>query len=125
MNWNEIGTQIILGIIGVIVSGLGVLITYVINKYVKNDEVKQILNSLNELIKTSVLEIQQIYVDEMKCKNAFDMNAQKIAVERCLDKVKANMPIKVKEWLESNYTNVEDYLRGRIEAQVKLFKIGG
>lgn len=125
MNWNEIGTQIILSIIGVVVSGLGILITYVINKYVKNDELKQIMNSLNELVKTSVLEIQQIYVDEMKCKNVFDKNAQKLAIERCLENIKANMPIKVKSWLESNYTNVDAYLRTLIEAQVKLLKIGG
>lgn len=125
MNWNEIGTQVILSIIGVIVSGLGILITYVINKYVKNDELKQIMNSLSDLVRTSVLEIQQIYVDEMKCKNIFDMNAQKLAVERCLETVKANMPIKVKQWLESNYTNVDGYLKTLIEAQVKLLKIGG
>ena len=31
MNWSEIGTQVILGIIGVVISGLGALITYLIN----------------------------------------------------------------------------------------------
>lgn len=125
MNWNEIGTQIILGIIGIIISGLGILFTYLINKYIKNDELKQIMQSLNDLVKTSVLEIQQTYVDEMKCQDMFDKDAQKLAIERCLNKVKANMPSKVQEWLKSNYTDIEAYLRSRIEAQVKLLKIGG
>ncbi len=125
MNWNEIGTQVILSVLGVVISGLGIVFTYVINKYIKNDELKQIMNSLNDLVKNSVLEIQQIYVDEMKCKNIFDKEAQKLAIERCLNTIKANMPKKVEEWLKSNYTDVEGYLKTLIEAQIKLIKIGG
>ena len=36
MNWAEIGTQVIVGIIGVLLTGLGTLITFLINKYIKN-----------------------------------------------------------------------------------------
>ena len=36
MNWGEIGTQLIIGIIGVIISGLGIVVTYLINKYIKS-----------------------------------------------------------------------------------------
>lgn len=125
MNWNEIGTQVILGIIGVLISGLGIIITYLINKYIKNAELKQIMNSLSDLVRNAVLEIQQIYVDEMKCKNIFDKEAQKLAIERCLETIKANMPKKVEEWLKSNYSDIEGYLRTLVEAQVKLLKIGG
>lgn len=125
MDWNQIGTQIIIGIVGVIVSGLGIVFTYLINRFIKNDELKQIMNSLNELVKSAVLDIQQTYVDELKKINAFDCEAQKRAIEKCLDKVKANMPIKVEEWLKSNFKDIEGYLRTLIEAQVKLIKIGG
>lgn len=125
MNWNEIGTQVILSVLGVIISGLGVYFTYLINKHIKNDELKRILTSLNDLIKKSVAEIQQIYVDDLKGKNMFDKEAQKQAIERCLESIKANMPNEVKSWLESNYTDIEAYLRSQIEAQVKLLKIGG
>ena len=125
MNWNEIGTQVIIGIVGVIISGLGIFVTYLINKWVKNDELKQIMTSLNELVKSAVLEIQQIYVDEMKRNNIFDYEAQKLAVEKCLKTIKANMPLKVETWLKSNYMDIDNYLRTLIEAQVKLLKIGG
>ena len=125
MNWNEIGTQLIIGIIGIIISGLGILITYVINKYVKNDELKQIMNSLNDLVRNSVLEVQQIYVDEMKCNDMFDKDAQKLALERCIDTIRVNMPKRVEEWLKSNYTNVDAYLKTLVEAQIKLLKLGG
>ena len=125
MDWNQIGTQIIIGIVGVIVSGLGIVFTYLINRFIKNDELKQIMNSLNELVKSAVLDIQQTYVDEMKKNNAFDYEAQKRAIEKCLETIKANMPIKVEQWLKSNFKDIEGYLRTLIEAQVKLIKIGG
>lgn len=125
MNWNEIGTQVIIGIVGVIISGLGIFVTYLINKWVKNDELKQIMTSLYQLVESAVLDIQQTYVDEMKKMNAFDYEAQKLAVEKSLKVIKANMPIKVETWLKSNYMDIDNYLRTLIEAQVKLLKIGG
>lgn len=124
MDWNQIGTQVIIAILGVIISGLGIVFTYLINRFIKNDELKQIMTSLYQLVESAVLEIQQIYVDELKKSNIFDYEAQKIAVEKCLDKIKANMPIKVEEWLKSNFKDVEGYLRTLIEAQVKTLKIG-
>ncbi|MBO7691549.1 MAG: hypothetical protein J6T10_02805 [Methanobrevibacter sp.] len=125
MDWNAIGTQVIIGIVGVIISGLGIFVTYLINKWVKNDELKQIMNSLYQLVKSAVLEIQQTYVDQMKKDNIFDYEAQKLAVEKCIKTIKANMPIKVEEWLKSNFKDIEAYLKTLIEAQVKLIKIGG
>lgn len=124
MDWNQIGTQVIIAILGVVISGLGIVFTYLINRFIKNDELKQIMTSLNELIKSAVLEIQQIYVDELKKNNVFDYEAQKRAIEKCLETIKANMPKKVEEWLKSNFNDIEGYLRTQIEAQVKLLKIG-
>jgi hypothetical protein len=123
MDWNQIGTQIIIGVLGIIISGLGIFFTYLINRFIKNDELKQIMNSLNEIIINSVLDIQQTYVDELKKNNIFDYEAQKIAIEKCLSKIKANMPLKVEEWLKSNFKDVEGYLKSQIEAQVKKLKL--
>lgn len=122
MNWSEIGTEIILSIIGLVVSGLGALITYLINKYIKNEQLKTILNSLNELVKASVATIQQTYVDELKKGGMFDKEAQKQALERCLELIKANMPNDISNWLKSNYSDIEAYLKSLIEAQVSLLK---
>ena len=122
---NEITTKLIVGLVGILLSALGTYVTYLINRFVKNNELKEIINSLNDLVKNSVLEIQQIYVDELKCKGLFDKEAQKQAVERCLNTIKANMPKKVEEWLKSNYTDIEAYLKSLIEAQIGLLKIGG
>lgn len=125
MDWNSIFTQVILSICGVIVTGLGAFITYLINKHIKDEELKDIINSLTEIVKNSVLETYQTYVEELKDKDLFDKEAQNKALERCLNLIKANMPSKVETWLKSNYTNAEAYLKSLIEAQIGLLKNGG
>lgn len=122
MDWNGIATEIILGVVGLVMSALGILITYLINKYIKNDELKGIVNSLNELVRNSVLEIYQTYVEALKKGGIFDEKAQNEALERCLALINRNMPEKVHAWLEANYGDIEEYLKSLIEAQIGLLK---
>lgn len=125
MNWGQIGTEIIIGIAGVLISALGIFITYLINKYVKDQEAKDIINSLHQVVKDSVLEVYQTFVEELKDKDMFDKNAQKLALERCLELINTNMSQKVKTWLEANVGNITAYLKSLIEAQIALLKNSG
>ena len=122
MNWGEIGTQIILGIVGVLISAFGVFISYLVNKYVKDNKLKTILSSLNNLVQNSVLEVYQTYVEALKKAGSFNAEAQKIALERCLILIKANMPKDIETWLKANYSDIESYLKSLIEAQIGLLK---
>ena len=125
MDWAEIGTQVILGIIGVLITGLGTLITVLINKYVKNDKLKQILSSLNETIKNAVSEVYQTYVEALKKDGMFDEAAQKEALNKALTTIKQNLPTDVMKWLQANYTDIDAYLKSQIEAVIGLLKNGG
>lgn len=122
---NEITTKLIVGLVGILISALGTYVTYLINRFVKNNELKTIIISLDDLVKKSVLEVYQTYVEELKDKNIFNENDQKIALERCLDLIKTNMSYEVKEWLETNFKDIERYLKSLIEAQIGLLKNGG
>ena len=122
MNWGEIGTQVILGIVGVIISSLGVVVTYLVNKYVNDAKLKNILTSLNTLVQNSVLEVYQTYVEALKKAGNFDAEAQKLALERCLTLIKANMPKDIDTWLKANYSNIESYLKSLVEAQIGFLK---
>ena len=122
MDWGEISTQLILGIVGVIISALGVIVTYLVNKYVNDAKLKSILSSLNNLVQNSVLEVYQTYVEALKKAGSFDAEAQKLALERCLALIKANMPKDIETWLKANYSNIESYLKSLIEAQIGLLK---
>ena len=121
MDWNSILTEILLAIIGVV----GTFFTYLINRYIKNEELKGIINSLNDLVRNSVLEVYQTYVEELKDKNIFDEEAQKEALKRCLDLINRNIPDNVEKWLKWNYADAEKYLKSLIEAQIGLLKNGG
>lgn len=125
MNWSEIMTELFIGIIGVLISGLGIFVTYLINKWVKNQEIKDIVSSLNDVVKKAVLETYQTYVEELKDKDIFDLEAQKIALNRALELIRVNLPSNVETWLKTNFTNFEDYLKGLIEAQIGELKNNG
>lgn len=125
MDWAQIGTEIILSLVGVLFSALGVFITYLINKYIKDQKVKDLINSLHELVRNSVLEVYQTYVEELKDHNMFSVSAQKVALERCLAIIKANMSLELKTWLEANYGDITHYLTSLIEAQIGALKNSG
>lgn len=125
MNWEQIWTEIILSFVGIVFSALGVLVTCLINKYVKNQKLKDIINSLHQVVKDSVLEVYQTFVQELKEKDTFGPRSQKEALERCLVLINKNISDDVKTWLESNVSNVNDYLKSLIEAQIGLLKNTG
>lgn len=125
MNWGQIGTEIMIGLAGILITALGAYVTYLINKYVKNQEVKEIINSLHQLVRDSVLEVYQTFVEELKDKDMFDKNAQKLALERCLELIRVNMSQRVKTWLEANVGDITAYLKSLIEAQIGSLKNSG
>lgn len=122
MNWESILTEVILSILGIVLSGLGALATYWISKLIKDDKLKGILNSLNNVVKNAVLEVYQTYVEELKEKNMFDAEAQKTALKRALNIIETNLSSEVKEWLKTNFNDVQAYLKSLIEAQIALLK---
>lgn len=122
MDWGNIGTQIILSIIGIVMTALGTVATYLINKYVKDEKLKNMLISLNDLINTCVLEIKQTYVDSLKKQGKFDLDAQKQALSDCLDKIKGSMTKEMWDWLVANYNDPDGYLKSRIESAIGYFK---
>lgn len=125
MNWGQIGSEIIISLAGVLISAFGLFLTYLINKYVKDQKVKDILNSLHQVVRDSVLEVYQTYVEELKGKDLFDKEAQNKALERCLGLIRANMPKDVKAWLEANVGDITAYLKSLIEAQIGSLKNSG
>ena len=122
MDWAEIGTQIITGIIGVLIAGLGTFITVLINKYVKNDKLKTILNSLNETVRNAVSEVYQTYVEALKKDGMFDAEAQKEALNKALIIIKTNLPTEALDWVKENYSDIDAYFRSLIEATIGLLK---
>ena len=125
MNWSEILTEALISLIGLLFSALGVFLTYLINKYVKDQKAKDIINSLRQVVRDSVFEVYQTYVQELKERDIFNVEAQKVALERCLRLIKTNMSSDVKTWLEANYGDFTPYLKSLVEAQIGALKNSG
>ena len=68
------------------------------------------------------MEVYQTYVEALKKAGNFDAEAQKLALERCLTLIKANMPKDIETWLKANYSNIESYLKSLVEAQIGFLK---
>lgn len=122
MNWENIFTEAVIGIIGIVITALGTLVSYWISTKIKDEKLKNVLNSLNELVKKAVLEVYQTYVESLKANGAFNLDAQRNALQRALNIIKANMTTEVEEWLKTNVNDVETYLKSMIEAQIALLK---
>lgn len=122
MNWNEIGTQLIIAIGSILISGAGLLVTYFINKFIKNDKLKRLMNELTVLVQNSVNEVYQTYVDDLKKGGVFNKECQKEALTKALELMRNNMSADLSKWLNENHTNVTEYLKGLIEAQIGLLK---
>lgn len=122
MDWNAIGTEVIVSIIGVVIAAIGSLVTFLINKYVKDSKLKNFLLTLTEVVKNVVAEVQQTYVDGLKKDGMFDAEAQKYALNLALEKIKATLPADVMKWLKENQTDIDVYLKSLIEGAVYNIK---
>lgn len=122
MNWGELLNYIVYSVVGLVLSVLGIYITTWINKKIKDDELKRLVASLNDVVQKAVLEVYQTYVENMKKKNIFDEEAQKKALAKCLEIITTNIPTDVFEWLRSNCADIEKYLINLIESQIALLK---
>lgn len=125
MTLPEIGTQVILGIVGVLLGGVGLYVTYLINKHVENNQLNIILNSLNTMVHACVQEVYQTYVHELKDKNMFDKTEQQKALAMCLEKLQSQLPKSIEQWLENNFDNVKVYLVTLIESAIANIKLVG
>ena len=122
MDWNAITTEFLLGLVGLVFTFLGAYVTYLINKHIKDEELKTTLNSLHETVRNSVLEVYQIYVEGLKDAGMFDGQAQAHALDICVEKIKENITPKALEWVKGNVPNVRRYLESMIEAQIAELK---
>lgn len=125
MDWNSILREIILAVVGVLLTAIGGYFTALMNKHVKNEQAKETVASFRQLVRDCVLETYQVYVQEMKDNNIFNEKAQKTALSACLEQVRANMPSRVLSWLKANGKCNDGFLISQIEATIGELKNSG
>jgi len=118
--------NIVLAGVSIIVTGLAsALVVWIkqwINTKIKDKKIAQYSSQLTDIIYNCVNEVSQTYVDELKKEGKFNKEAQKIALAKCLEKVKSVMTSELKEWVEETYGDFETFITTLIESTVHNFK---
>ena len=129
MDWNEIGNAVFQL---VLLPLLGLALTY-FKKWVNlkiqeaqtasdNDTLDRYLGMLDQTISDCVTETNQTYVEEMKDKNAFDVEAQKKAFKMTFDNVLKILGEDAIEYLKAAVGDLEALITSKIETEVNMQK---
>lgn len=130
MNWLEMLQKIFEVCI---IPLLGVLTTYLV-MFIKNKSValqeqtdnelyKKYIALLDETITKCVIATNQTYVESLKDKNAFDIEAQKKAFEMTYQSVLAILSKDAQQYLNEAVGDLNAYIVKSIEAQVNANKV--
>ena len=80
------------------------------------------IKMLADTIKACVIATNQTYVDSLKDKNAFDVEAQKEAFKKTSDAVMLILSQEAKDYLSTIYGDLNQYIITQIEASVNANK---
>lgn len=114
------------GVVGTVLSALGTWLTAVItnsiNNNIKDKKTASFLNAINSIVLSAVQNVFQSFVDTMKKNGKFDENAQIEAKERALTIIKSQLTPELKEFIVSNYGDIEEFLKNKVEATIYQLK---
>ena len=118
MDWKEILTYILSAAIVALISYLSERLIVLINQKIQNQKASKALGEAVELVVNAVKATQQEYVDELKKAGTFDTDAQKIALEMAIKKVRANMSVETKKYLTVNADDLNDWIADMIHSVI-------
>lgn len=118
MDWKEILTYILSAAITALVSYLSERLIVLINQKIQNQKASKALSEAVELVVNAVKATQQEYVDELKKAGTFDTDAQKIALEMAIKKVRANMSVETEKYLTANADDLNDWIADMIHSVI-------
>lgn len=126
---NEVLTNILLAVISAAVPTLTVYAVSLIAKardkaIAQTDNIKQqtYITEIADAISAAVAATSQTYVDALKKAGNFDLDAQREAASMALSACLLAISPSAKEFIESAYGDLTDYLLNRIEAEVRVQK---
>lgn len=123
MDWEDLLIYIIKAVCGLVISvGIPLLFT-VIRKKVKDEKLERIINRVENIVKQTVILINQTYVDALKEEGLFDKEAQKAAFEMCKEKVLAMLNDEAIVAIAETFGDYEEWIRTLIEAYVRENKL--
>lgn len=87
-----------------------------------NTVLKKYIDMLNETISTTVIAVNQTYVDSLKEQDIFTEEAQQKAFNKVLETVKSSLTEDAVIYLNEAIGDLDSYIKNKIEEQVKINK---
>lgn len=122
MDWTEILTQIIISIIGLVVSGLGALAMYYIKTKVKDEKLQVLLSGAHNVVANGVDFVYQTYVSNLKGTSLWDKEAMENAKAQATKYIENNLSAEMKQYLKSNEKDVVEWIAEQIEITISKDK---
>ena len=123
MDWKDLLIYIIQTLCGLVITvGIPFLFT-LLRKKVKDEKLARVISRVENIVKQTVILINQTYVDALKEEGLFDKEAQKAAFEMCKDKVLAMLNDEAIVAIAETFGDYEEWIRTLIEAYVRENKL--
>lgn len=118
----EIVTQVLIPALAIIVTGLAscgfALFKAWITSKIENDKVKMQIQNAVDLIDSSVKEVTQTYVDELKKTGKFDAAAQSEAFNKAYANVKNQLTTETIKAIGTVTCDIDTWIKTQIESTV-------
>lgn len=112
----------LLSALGVVFTGLASWLVTVITKWisskVKDQKAATYLSTITELVFNCVNEVNQTYVEALKKEGSFSKEAQKEALDKCIEKVKSQLAPEIAAYITSNFGDLTSYITTLIESAI-------
>lgn len=122
--------EILLNILSVVVTAVILpLISYAgtrlisyLNSKIKDEKARELLTQATGVVTNAVRAVFQTYVDSLKKSGNFGAEAQLEALNKAKEIALSQLSEEVKEYITTNYGDINNWLTTQIEATINLIK---
>lgn len=125
MEWRQILTEVIISILGIVITVVSGYIIAWINSKIKDEKIKRILNDALKIVSNGVDYVYQTYVEKLKGTTLWDADAMKEASNRAMEYINANLTEEAKAFISKNGKNLAEWIKEQIEIAIKKSKDQG
>lgn len=116
MEWQDI----ILSVLGIVLTGLATWgverLTVFLNSKIKNEKALQFSLDAVGIVTNAAKATYQTYVQSLKDKNMFTVDAQKVALNMAVNQAQSQMSAGLKNYILTNFGDITAWVTGQIEA---------
>lgn len=105
-----------------VISLLGAKLVSWLSTKIKNEKANKMIKTATEIVVSAVKTVFQTYVDALKKEGKFDKESQILALTKAKDIALSQMTEDVKEFIQTNYGELDLWLTTQIEATINTLK---